>query len=289
MSPRVPAVAVYMGGMMAAILERRKLVEASKKRVVKLRAGFDRKRAVATYHPNAAALAYTAALIAYVRELKADFGLLTRQDAKDNSEERAAMRARLPRVRQGNQARARRAAERAAADTARHQREWLGSNFGLSAAVFYAENRLPTRQFIERNVELINSIGEELHGQMVDVLDSAGPGVDLIAAITDRFDVAESRAELIATDQTLKFAAEITESVQRSAGLNRYQWSTSKDEKVRDSHAELDGKIFSWDAPPTIDGEQATPGSQVRCRCAPIPVLDGLTAEENAAIGGVIL
>ncbi len=58
------------------------------------------------------------------------------------------------------------------------------------------------------------------------------------------------------------------------AGITQYTWSTSKDERVRPSHAELEGEQFSYDDPPEVDGEPANPGEPILCRCVPLPVLD---------------
>ena len=50
-------------------------------------------------------------------------------------------------------------------------------------------------------------------------------------------------------------------------GIKQYIWSTSGDERVRDSHAENDGKIFSYDDPPPT----GHPGDEINCRCVAIP------------------
>lgn len=42
-----------------------------------------------------------------------------------------------------------------------------------------------------------------------------------------------------------------------------YIWRTRKDGKVRPSHAENDGRVFSWDDPP----ETGHPGTSYGCRC----------------------
>ncbi len=95
---------------------------------------------------------------------------------------------------------------------------------------------------------------------------------DLRDALIDRGVVNESRAELIARDQTLKLNAAINQAHQRSVGVDSYVWSTSGDERVRDSHAELDGQTFRWDAPP----EPGNPGEDFQCRCVALPIIDDL-------------
>ena len=42
-----------------------------------------------------------------------------------------------------------------------------------------------------------------------------------------------------------------------SAGVRRYVWVSSRDERVRDRHRELNGKTFSWKDAPEVDGEKS--------------------------------
>lgn len=46
-----------------------------------------------------------------------------------------------------------------------------------------------------------------------------------------------------------------------------YTWRTAGDRKVRDAHAALNGRIFSWAHPP----EHGHPGTEPNCRCWPEP------------------
>lgn len=82
---------------------------------------------------------------------------------------------------------------------------------------------------------------------------------------------AESRAMLIARDQSSKLNAALTRARHEEMGIKKYMWSTSGDERVRASHAEKDGKIFEYTNPPADTGH---PGHDVNCRCVQIPVLD---------------
>ena len=57
------------------------------------------------------------------------------------------------------------------------------------------------------------------------------------------------------------------------AGIEEYIWSTTGDERVRDSHRELNGKKFRWDTPPeNSDGRACHPGEDYQCRCIGRPV-----------------
>lgn len=106
---------------------------------------------------------------------------------------------------------------------------------------------------------------------------------ELAKLIQDRFGVKDSRAELIARDQTLKLNGQLTEANMRTAGVSRYIWTTSKDERVRGnpdgkypdadpSHYAQDGQIYSWDDPP----ETGHPGQDFQCRCTPYPLIEGI-------------
>ena len=100
---------------------------------------------------------------------------------------------------------------------------------------------------------------------------------DLAQKIRQIGGVTENRAKLIARDQTAKLNSSLTQAQHESLGVTHYRWSTSKDERVRESHAENEGQIFSWDDPP----ETGHPGFEVNCRCVAIPVLDTSALKER--------
>lgn len=100
-----------------------------------------------------------------------------------------------------------------------------------------------------------------------------GLAVDVLKGkLLERGSVSESRAELIARDQTLKMNGEITKTRQENAGIDSYVWTTASDERVRDEHAALDGETFSWSSPPSV----GHPGADYQCRCVAIPVIPDL-------------
>ena len=91
-------------------------------------------------------------------------------------------------------------------------------------------------------------------------------------------EVAVNRARLIARTETARSNAYINQSRAQAVGSNQYRWHNSGDEAVRHSHKFLKGKrlqgmIFSWDAPPTLDdGMTGHPGTFPNCRCFAEPV-----------------
>lgn len=93
-------------------------------------------------------------------------------------------------------------------------------------------------------------------------------------------EVTESRAALIARTETARSNASINQARALSVGSQRYIWRNSGDEAVRDAHRvykgkKLDGKIFDWDNPPTLDdGTTGHPGTFPNCRCYAEAVFD---------------
>jgi SPP1 gp7 family putative phage head morphogenesis protein len=146
----------------------------------------------------------------------------------------------------------------------------LHSEVGVPAAL---------EAFRARNTDLIVSLARRQIDDLIPILEEAertGLRVeDLTDQIRERFQVAESRAELLARDQTLKLSGQLNQMRQQNAGIEQYTWSTSQDERVRPVHAELDGTIQSWASPPVVseDGRTGHPGDDYQCRCVAIPIL----------------
>lgn len=136
--------------------------------------------------------------------------------------------------------------------------------------------------FVKENISLIKSIPSENLADIEQMLyrDSQRhlSPQEMRKNIQEKFGVAESRAELIATDQVLKFNGALTELRQRGVGVKRYTWRTSEDERVRPLHRQLDGNVYAWDKPPVsgTNGERLPPGMPIRCRCYAEPLLDEL-------------
>lgn len=133
--------------------------------------------------------------------------------------------------------------------------------------------------FRKTNVGLVRSLADDQLNQLSDILDEgfkSGKRVETIRKeIKERFDVARSKADLLARDQVLKLNADMAEERQKAAGISEYTWSASDDERVREMHEDLDGERFSWDDPPVTneDGDTNHPGQDYQCRCVAIPVL----------------
>ena len=137
--------------------------------------------------------------------------------------------------------------------------------------------------FVQNNVSLIKTIPTEAFSDIEQMLfRDARRGLspqELKKQIKEIFDTTKSRAALIARDQVNKFNGSLTELRQKNAGITEYSWLTSRDGRVREDHARLDGTVQQWDKPPVTvttgkrAGERNHPSGDIQCRCQAIPIL----------------
>lgn len=154
----------------------------------------------------------------------------------------------------------------------------------LGVDVFHDSPRVASTAalFVQENVSLISSIPErylaEVEGLVLRNFQQGRRAEDFADEIAERYGVAESRAALIARDQTLKLNGALTENRQTALGITRYTWRTSQDERVRETHAELEGEVFEWADPPDV----GNPGEDYQCRCHAEPDVSELLSAESA-------
>lgn len=239
-------------------------------------------------------------------------------DAVGTTSARAAVRESLIRVKQSAQdagKRQTRLVDTIAGKVDAHNAQEFKRVIGIDAKQLSASISNDIETFRAENVDLITSIPETLLDQVSTVVDEAwSKGLrveELRDQILKRFDVAKSRADLIARDQTLKLNAKLAATRVQSAGITRYEWSTSQDERVRGNpagkypnpsktgrvvadHFHLNGKTFRYDDPPVVNeanGDRANPGEDYQCRCTAAPILDfleGLGDDEIVARACVV-
>ena len=89
-------------------------------------------------------------------------------------------------------------------------------------------------------------------------------------------DMAKLKIEESADQQASEYVAEHRKILYKPIGMEAYVWRTCGDEKVRDGHRALNGRVFKWDEPPIEDphtGHRAHPGEAMNCRCTAIPLI----------------
>lgn len=132
-------------------------------------------------------------------------------------------------------------------------------------------------EFREQNVRRIVTLADEKIDRVRDILQTAGPGAR-VETVTDRIheqlDVTESHARLIARTETSTLASRMAQAQHEAAGITEFIWRTSLDERVRESHAALEGTRWAYSAPPLVDGERITPGTTYNCRCTSEAIID---------------
>ena len=133
------------------------------------------------------------------------------------------------------------------------------------------------------NVQLIKSIRSQYLDKVQNAVTQALVGGSLNKDLTTQIkalgQTTEKRAAFIARDQSSKLNAALTQARHEDLGIKNYMWSTSGDERVRESHAEKDGQIFEYANPPVDTGH---PGHDFNCRCVQIPVFDEVQVKAKA-------
>lgn len=139
---------------------------------------------------------------------------------------------------------------------------------------------------IAENAALITSIKNDYVqdvGKVIrDNLLAGERSTRLITEIKDRGGVTENRAKLIARTETSRINSQITQLRSEALGSTTYIWSTVIDERTRNDHRVMDGKlckfndvtVFSdddgetWRKRSEIGGVEILPGDIFNCRCA---------------------
>lgn len=134
-------------------------------------------------------------------------------------------------------------------------------------------------KWVSDNVDLIKTIPHESLGKMKEIVYQAymdgKPTTSIVKEIQRQYGRDKRHARLIARDQIAKLNAAITKHQQTDAGISRYTWSDSRDERVRKSHKRLNGRICRWDDPPETDrGRKCHPGEDYQCRCCALAIFD---------------
>jgi len=152
--------------------------------------------------------------------------------------------------------------------------------------------------FANQNAQLITNMTENEAERVSGIIQRAIQEGSNYESITENieksFGITRRHAKLIARDQTSKLNGSLTKLRQQEAGVSNYKWQTSDDERVRQDHKVLDGKICRWDDPTLYYNEQSKKWEKrskiggtnvhtsvdVNCRCVPIPILKSIFTNE---------
>lgn len=116
------------------------------------------------------------------------------------------------------------------------------------------------------NIDLITSIPDQYFEKIQESITKnfqAGMRYEDIAEDIARVGgITDSRANLIARDQTSKMNGAFNEVRQTDLGIEGYIWQGAEDERERETHLANEGLFFRWDSPPPETGH---PGDDIQC------------------------
>jgi SPP1 gp7 family putative phage head morphogenesis protein len=162
---------------------------------------------------------------------------------------------------------------------------------------------------VRQNADLITSIPKTMAKDVTAKASTLAIGGirsdDLVAEIKKQVPgLAEYKARMIARTEVAKTNAAITEIRATEIGRHLYIWRTVQDQRVRSSHAFMEGVVCSFNAPPCPElldprtpesarkrTSEYNPGGIYNCRCyaETIIIIDQLTFPVKVAIGNRIV
>ena len=108
--------------------------------------------------------------------------------------------------------------------------------------------------------------------------------------------LSKAHCKLLARDQIGKLTGQINQAQMEELGLDMYVWSTAMDDRVRESHAVMEGLLCRWDDASLCSydkgktwvprpGIMLHPGQDIQCRCMGLAYYPELIAEvENVGL-----
>ncbi len=124
------------------------------------------------------------------------------------------------------------------------------------------------------NIGLIRTIPERFHEGLYrrvseTFADRPFDQQELSKVLNREFRTSGHNLRRLTRDQTSKAIGQLTRTRHQQLGIEQYRWRTAQDERVRDTHAALDGTVQRWDSPPGV----GHPGQDIQCRCVAIPIV----------------
>jgi SPP1 gp7 family putative phage head morphogenesis protein len=138
--------------------------------------------------------------------------------------------------------------------------------------------------YVKKNIELVQALGKQYIPEITSLASKTflegGSRKDLAYEMLKFTDGNKNKARFWARDQVGSAYSEFTHVRQTSIGITHFIWRTSRDNKVRETHQELEGRKFDWKTGAANTGllndtpGAKFPGQPYNCRCSAEPVIE---------------
>jgi len=133
------------------------------------------------------------------------------------------------------------------------------------------------RTAAQRNANLIRNLSEQTISRIQELVTQStlrGESHAILwKKLRDEFGLSDRRAKLIARDQIGKLTSDLNRIRHQQAGIKKYRWRTSLDERVRPLHQSLEGQEYEYGEPTGAEGG-LPPGQPIQCRCLAEPIVE---------------
>lgn len=131
---------------------------------------------------------------------------------------------------------------------------------------------------IDNNVEIIKNLKEDVASSLAKTIYSnfeKGKTItELSKDISARFGIDKRRAVLIARNEIKNTNTMLNKKRMQEYGIEKAEWMTADDERVRSQHKKFDGKIYEVGKGLKNElGKYEEPGQAINCRCVAIPII----------------
>jgi len=149
-----------------------------------------------------------------------------------------------------------------------------------------ATSQLALRMIAARNARLIRSlprdIAQQVTKQALELQSKGARPAELAKFIREQAPkTAKWKIQLIARTEIARSESDVTRVRSQRIGIDWFEWSTSRDARVRKSHRNMENVLVSWSdlpSPEALVGERNVshygPGGVWNCRCAALPLAD---------------